>query len=565
VIAVVLALVLGIPPEGGSHTEEQMPPPRDTRAVATAPGAVIAGVVTTDDAQPRPLRRARVMVNGPSLPMTRTAITGDDGTFTIAVPAGAFDVSAEKEAYVPAAARADRPARATPVVVAAGETRRLVIRLSRGAVITGTVFDVDGQPAQGIAVAALSRRFHGLLGEMRYSQIPLPVLPTDDRGTYRIYGLPAGEYVVAAQPEQTGTSAASVRPIATMVRGAPGRRAMASAQVFFPSATDLDRAARVAVRAGEERSGVDVQLKYVPLSTVSGSAATSTGWSPAEVAMVRVGDEQEAASSRTTRADDAGRFSFVNVPAGQYRIGARSIGPLGEPSMAVADLTVDGEDADNLVLALQPALRISGLVAFHGDTPPPVFGKSTSTPPPLTLLLNGYVLPTPIQIDGLRFRIDGLVPGRFRMGSAPPGLRSAIGGWWLQSVVANGVELLDAPIELTQSVEDAVAVYSDRASDVSGRVTTADGVPVNDSMVVAFSTNKAAWFVGSRRVWGARTDRDGKYVIRNLPSGEYRLSAATGLQLFEWFDPARLDELLPGATPLTINGPEKKAVDLRVR
>jgi hypothetical protein len=54
--------------------------------------------------------------------------------------------------------------------------------MSRGAVITGTVFDVDGQPAQGVTVAPLVRRFDGTSGEARFIDLPLPVLPTDDRG-----------------------------------------------------------------------------------------------------------------------------------------------------------------------------------------------------------------------------------------------------------------------------------------------------------------------------------------------------------------------------------------------
>jgi hypothetical protein len=40
---------------------------------------------------------------------------------------------------------------------------------------------------------------------------------------------------------------------------------------------------------------------------------------------------------------------------------------------------------------------------------------------------------------------------------------------------------------------------------------------------------------------------------------------AGSFERFERFDPARLEELLPGAAPLTIAGPEKEAVDLRAR
>lgn len=55
-------------------------PPRDTRVAASATGT-IAGIVVSDEALPRPLRRARVTLTGQTLDGERTAITGDDGAF----------------------------------------------------------------------------------------------------------------------------------------------------------------------------------------------------------------------------------------------------------------------------------------------------------------------------------------------------------------------------------------------------------------------------------------------------------------------------------------------------
>jgi hypothetical protein len=282
--------------------------------------------------------------------------------------------------------------------------------------------------------------------------------------------------------------------------------------------------------------------------------------------MVRAGDVQGSAAGLTTRADEAGRFSFANVPPGRYRIAARSTGPIGAMSLAVSELTIDGEDLDDVVLSLQPALTISGLVVFRGDTPPPVLGKSTATPVPLTILLSGAAVTTPILVDGVRFSIEGQAPGPFRLRGGLQGARP-FGGWWLQSVLANGVELLDTQLDLSQNVTGAVAVFADRASELSGRVTSEEGAAVNGTIVVAFSADRAAWFAGSRRIAGVLTDRDGRYAIRNLPPGEYRLVATSAFDplLLEWFDPVRLEELLPAAVPVTIAGPERKTVDLRPR
>ena len=145
----------------------QTPPQRDTRIMPASGSGTIAGIVVSDDAQPRPLRRARVTVMGTSIEMPRTVITADDGSFSVtSLPAGRFTVTAAKDGYVPMAYGATRTARpGTPVAVGDQQSVTVMLRLPRGAVITGTITDIDGQPAQGITVTALVRRYLSPAGE----------------------------------------------------------------------------------------------------------------------------------------------------------------------------------------------------------------------------------------------------------------------------------------------------------------------------------------------------------------------------------------------------------------
>ena len=562
-----LTLGLVLQGDGQPQVAQGRTPPRDQRAPPALGTSTITGLVVTDDVQARPLRRARVTVNGPALEIGRTVVTADDGTFTIGgLPAGSYTLSAAKEAYVTMAYGATRAGVVgAPLALAAGGTARVTMRVPRGAVISGTILDADGQPAQGISVSALRRRY--VSGGIRYAPAGTPALPTDDRGAYRIYGLPAGEYVVVARPgDVNGPNAVFSRPVRPMQRESAGRGDVVMAEIFHPSATDPSSASRIDVRTGDERSGVDVQLQYLPLASVSGTVALAAGWSRPEVAIARAVDESIGTTAvQTTTADAAGRFSLVSLTPGRYRVVARSIRG-GAIALASADVSIDGEDVSELTLSAQPALTISGPIVFRGDRPPPVFGTSTSTPAPIAMLLglNGAPMP-PLQIDGRRFTIGGFAPGRYRLGSNLFGLQRPIGAWWLQSIAANGVELLDAPLDLTQSVDGAVAVFSDRASEVSGRVTAGDGTPVASGFVVAFSTDRSTWFFGSRRIAGVTPDRDGRYTIPNLPPGDYHLVASGDLDAGDWFDPAVLDRLLPAATPLTIRGTEQTIVDLAVK
>lgn len=563
----------------------QATPPRDTRPATAAATGAIAGVVTTDELNPRPLRRARVTVNGSGLSSPRTVISGENGAFTIdRLPAGRYTVSAAKEGFITAAYGATRPARpGTPIEVVAAQAQRVSLRLARGAVITGTVLDVDGQPAQGIAVSALFRRFIGGGGapfDYTYASGGTPAqASTDDRGVYRIYGLPAGDYVVSAQP-------ATVRPgppglvgsvVQMMSRGAVNPRPMLMTQMFHPGTADLARATHVIVRAGEERSGIDVQLEYVPLATITGTVNMPPGFSPGRITLWRTDELARFQTGPVTSADAEGRFQFPSIAPGQYRVTARAVPPSENSGTrvnnattaqyAVADVTVSGEDIE-LPMSLQPALSIAGRIVFDSDGGAPAG-------PPLQLRLNlgpmasatgGWPLP-PLVIDGTSFRLDGIVPGTYRtIGmSGLQGVRSPIGKWWLRSLVVNGHDILDTPLDFQAGSDDAIATLTDRVSEVSGVVTDARGNPVASTNVVIFTIDRKAWFTGSRRIASARTGATGQYAIRNLPPGEYRATVAVDLEVGEWFDPAVLERLVQSGTPLTIEGPVAKTLHLQHR
>ena len=547
-------------------------PPRDVRPLSRGT-ATIAGMLTSDDR--RPLRRARVTINGAALEMGRTVISGEDGSFFFeGLPPGTYQLSAAKAAYVPmnfGASRAGHPG--VPLVLAPGESRRVAFSLSRGAVITGAVLDAAGQPVQGIVVKALARAFVPSVGDYRYSPAGVSSLATDDRGAYRIFGLPAGDYVVAAEP-QMRPQALAADPIRTMT-GGQGSRFVALTKVFHPAAVELSSATHIIVRAGEERPAVDIQLQYVPLAALEGSAVVPPEWKPAEVGIAPM-EAAVGPAYMVTHADDTGRFSFAHVPPGRYRLLARSVSRGGTVLVAAGEVTMAGEDVTNVALSLQAAPEVSGLIVFRGDRPPPVFGVTRTTPPALSRLLEGggANATTPFEVDGVRFTLQAPMPGPLRVSGAMAAVRTPLpvrltgstksspGGWWLQSLSAGGVELLDTIVDLRRSIDGAAAVFSDHASEVSGHVTGADPTALAGAYVIAFTTDRSRWFFQSRRIVAARTDVSGQYAIHNLPPGEYRIVVATDLEPLKWYDPAVLDRLLPLGTPVVVEGTEAQTVDV---
>jgi hypothetical protein len=558
---------------------QQQLPPRDTRPAPGIGTGRIAGVVTTDEAQPRPLRRARVMLTGASLEAGWSVITSDDGAFTFeGLQPGRYTVGALKEGYVAmnyGAMRTGRPGRG--VQVAERQTVAVTLRLPRGAVITGTVLDVDNQPVQGIAVNAMTRRFTGsMTGDFTYSIAGAPSpATTDDKGVYRIYGLPDGDYVVAARPP--GVSPGFQPRIVAMLGrgGAPGRPMLLS-QVFHPGGTDVARAARVAVRAGEERAGIDVQLEYAPLATVSGTAPVQSPDARVRVTLWRTDESAVPQNGAVTSADAQGRFRFGPVPPGNYHVSARAApssdtpggrgdGPV-DAQFAAADVVLNGEDVD-VALAPQPLISLSGRVAFdsHGAAAPqlpPQF--RANVPAALNPSSGGWPLP-PLVLEGTSFHMDGIAPGTYRTFSSLPGIRTPIGAWWLVSLIAGGRDVLDAPLNIQQSVTDAVATFTDRPASIGGTLRDEQGAATGDAWVVAFPADRSFWFVGSRRITAIRSGREGKWGIPNMPPGEYRVVATNDVDQGDWFDPAVLERLSASAVPLTIGAGERKTIDLVLR
>ena len=172
-------------------------------------------------------------------------------------------------------------------------------------------------------------------------------------------------------------------------------------------------------------------------------------------------------------------------------------------------------------------------------------------------------LPAPL-IDGDRFTIAGAIPGVYRFPNPPMGTRAPIGSWWLESIIVNRKELLDAPLELQESDEDAVITFTDKPTELRGAARYATGLPFREGLVVVFATDPRAWFLHSRRV-AAVAATNGQYVVKNLPPGDYYVSVGVGLERNEWFDAEVLRGLADSAQKVTIGRAETKTLDLTVQ
>lgn len=562
---------------------------RDTRVMVTGLGE-IAGVIVTDDATAQPIRRAEVRAipaGGPP----RTTYTDATGAFSFTgLPNGRYTIDASKPGYVRiayGAKRFDRPG--TPVTVTdAQRTQSLRLRMARGSVITGRVIDEFGQPAQGARVRAQMVRM--VNGDRTLVDVPMAgaILgeTADDRGVYRLYGLPAGEYTISATPRGAGAGdirrmgEAEIRAAEQAIRQpqsplepdeAPVM--LGYAPVYFPGVLAAAQAGSISVKSGEERQGVDFAIQFVRTATVEGTVVVPGSIRPEAVELLIVprmiglpgaGPVVLGLSGATRRVGPDGRFSLTGITPGAYTVSARANQEGTTPLWANADVDVDGQPVSGVALALQEGLTMSGRLAFavDGVDPPTLFSRARLNLVPAEtsgLMIGGSS--SQVGANGA-FTIRGIVPGRYRINGS---FNTPEANWVLKSAIIKGADALDVPFDLApgDAITDAVITFTNRTQELSGTLQDAAKRPAPDFTVVVFPTDKSLWGA-TRRVRTTRPDTSGKFTITGLPAGAYRIAAVLDIGQEDLRDQALLEELAAASLTVTIADGEKKVQDLRL-
>ena len=609
VIASAVLLITAVSPGGALDR----PPPgplaqTSAQGLATPAGtAVLTGTLTTGT-PPQPVRRATVRISGGG-PSARVVGTDDHGRFTFAaLPAGSYSLSATKPGFVTVFHGERRPGSGPgdPVAVTVGQRIEVSLRMLPGAAITGTITDMRGSPMSSVQVLAVEVRAGGATG------VAPARATTDDRGTYRIFGLAPGEYVVAATPRfgagrgmaqdvigvtddevQWARSQSASTAITAPRTGAalpPPGRPVVYAPVYFPGSTDAAAASTVAVDAGEERSGVGFSTRIVATAVISGTLVDQNG-QPLTSGSVTILPRWTGQPSLADALIAAGalvmpratvsppNFSLSSVTPGDYTLVARS-GFSGRGAAAAAamvtadptlwsltDVTVDGRDQTGLVIRLQPGTRISGTIAFETTTltPPGDLSKLDLQMAATRAVVGAPAAPRAIIDTAGKFHFVSVVPGTYALRATPP-VTAASARWALKSAMLEGRDIADGLMDVKpgQDLNGVVVTFTDRVSEIAGTFVDASGRPVTRYSIIAFTVDRSLWVANARRIQATQPATDGSFRIVGLPAGEYALAAAEDIAASDLADPAFLAQLLQASVKVTLAHGQKKTQNLRV-
>ena len=227
--------------------------------------------------------------------------------------------------------------------------------VSRTAVITGSIFDSEGNPVSGARVVAIVRR--GTASEAGLIEFGRAA-HSDDRGIYRLHGLPPGHYSVAALPPRGDVS---TDPFIPTFYG-PGSPAEAIFMQIMP---------------GETRSSVDLTVaRSWPISISGIITGIPDGEGRREAAVALVAKRGLRAPIAYTLAGQEGAYTFANVPPGDYTVIAwwpfqgweshvHAIGRDGRT--AAVNVPVSSSNA-RIDLELRPVVQVEGqIVVDHAD------------------------------------------------------------------------------------------------------------------------------------------------------------------------------------------------------
>jgi carboxypeptidase family protein len=486
------------------------------RPVAGAPILIIrAGVKITSDAQ--------------------TPVADDEGNFkATGLDTGSYMISTSVPGYVVAMTDSDRDYHRT------GEN--VTIKLVKGGVITGRVTDSYGEPMVGVRAHAIKvRELEGgqkYLGELMETNRRL----TDDRGVYRIYGLEPGVYVVGVSTDQSWL--------------------YSGATTWHPSSPRAT-AAEIAVRGGEEVTGIDIRHREERGHTISGTvvaAAAPDSRGEGIAVMVTGGADRQLVAMTWVYGRKS--FAMFDAPDGEYEIVAfrMSRTPIDSASSAPRRVVVKDADVSGIELKIASPASISGrgkiesstLGAVGGAGKSPcddaarakdraVFeevllsaaaddgsGPSIQSIAPYFHYLVGAMFGAPDEKG--EFTVSGLAAGRFRIKADLPDE-----GWYVRAITRPAPGAAKKPVDASRNgiavkagekLSGVEVVIAEGAASLNGRVVPAkEGSKLASRLRVHLIPAEVSAADDVLRYAETTVGVDGEFGFKHIAPGKYLLYA----------------------------------------
>jgi hypothetical protein len=304
----------------------------------------LSGTVTNSQTG-QPVKQALILVRAPGpgrLSHQIPVLTDGVGNFSLTgLAAGTYSLTVQKNGYT-----SDPGMQLTSLVL--GPSRDgVALRLVPLGIIAGKVTDNEGDPVPGVSVRAL----HAVLQDGRRSFNEDRSVSTDDRGQYRLWNLPPGDYYIVA----AGRSGGTVTYFGPLSSGSVHE---GFAPSYFQAAHDRASATPIAMTPGLEFTA-DLKIAMQPAYRVRGTLRNVSVRESVKVELLR--GAGEVGSNRVLVNAATGRFEANDVVPGTYLLRA-SQGKGESEIRGEQQVQVGHTDVDGLVVELLPGVKVTGVV-----------------------------------------------------------------------------------------------------------------------------------------------------------------------------------------------------------
>jgi hypothetical protein len=465
-------------------------------SVSMAMGAIVGRIV--EDHTGSPLASVGVRIfNADALSVLADLDTDGAGRFEApGFPAGDYRVEVSKPNFVATSLRFHSPGDGSPSPV-------LLVRLVRCGVVTGLVADHEGQPVRGATVFAIPKPAAGQPLRPFEDRRAGTYSSADERGQYRLYGLPPGEYAIAASVGMTGSAQTVAR--------------LGSRVLFYPTNAQPQF---FKVSGGEEFRGVDFTIQPTALYAVQGKVEVPQPNGQFWLALTPVDQPGIALAVTVARSD--GTFRFEGIQPGSYHLLAsgpcRMHSGLGghlepQPLFARTRVEVGGQDLDGISLSLQRGRSTAFVLRSRASDQPERACPSTAQVTLSSIEDWGMYLNTSVEVNSAQARtIEDLAPGRYRISVTKLG----------DSCYSATSDVLDLSGPAASGPREILLAP---AGSIRGRLTGA-GKP-SEFAIVLVSPDPAA---GAQPLQAAMVGADGKFTFAGVRPGRYLIAAQPASQ-----------------------------------
>ena len=500
----------------------------------TVTGQITGRVI---DSSGEPLAGASVYAAMITSTVQRKSATVDNhGDFKIdRLEAGLYSVSATMPGYVLASPRSSGD---SPNYYRIGDS--VTFTLTKGGVITGTVTGPNG-PLVGVGVFAT--RVRDAEGKKLSAAFPGGFeRRTDDRGVFRMYGLPPGAYVVMATRPRIGTILPSAYDLDT--------------PTYYPSGT-RDTAAEIVVREGDEITA-DIRYRAELGHAISGKVLgivdnqAQFGGSP-QITLTEIRDRTQIANGATSLTNNS-IFAIWGVPDGEYELSSWQSLPSRDVLRSQPQrVTMRGADVTGINLTLAPLASIDGRVVFE-SAPKSGCGMRKESTAQETLVYARRYEPEKktaadarstetlsISISAATYSVGASdAKGSFTLRNLPSGSyhidpRAPASGWYVRSITIRAATAArksnsniardGIALKSGERVSGVTVTFTEGGASLRGRVSITEGQRLPTDLRVYLTPAERESAENVLRFFETRVEADGRFEIGNVAPGRYWITA----------------------------------------